>query len=161
MTDQIRKLPVYFGYWDADKYPAEAIHGVRQVIAAMSDLLQGYRDPNDLGTSPNGDTRAGIRHIFEACTQQLEAVADQVAGLERDLSARSEPSDTTDIDRIVAACRMHGLKFDPASDAAQDDQDMDMRLRFESVATREKFDAAMAKFAITEPVAASQKRQSA
>lgn len=170
MTDQSTRFPVYFGYSDAAKYPEESISGVRQVILAMSDLLYNYRDPNDLGENPDGDTRSGIRFIFEACAMQLEAavrgIADQKSEAE---TLRTIPGDFSfdrldPADKLVVACRLNGLKYDTIREgieAAQGKQDYDLRLRFDSIATRDMSDAAKAKISITEPVDPGRKQQSA
>lgn len=75
------ELRIYFGYNlrnSTTPDPIDALQSANQVIRAMSDLIQGYRDPNEFGLNPDGDVRAGIRHIFEACAQQIDVAVDEL-----------------------------------------------------------------------------------
>lgn len=58
--------------------PTDSIYYATQVIRAMNDLLGEYRDPNNLGEKPDGDTRSGIRFIFEAAAMQLDHARTQI-----------------------------------------------------------------------------------
>ena len=167
MTDHDTK---YFGYSDAAKHPTEAIAGVRQVIVVMSDLLAGYRDPNDLGENPDSDTRSGIRFVFEACAMQLKAATQEIEAKESEAQTLSNIPDDFSLahldpaDKLLVLCRMNGLPFDAireGAQAVQGESDWNMRLKFDRLVTLDMSQTASAQFTITEPVEPSTERQSA
>lgn len=173
MTDQSTEQRVYFGYHWGNRpmpQPTESIAAVSQVIRAMNDLIQGYHDPNDWGTSPEGDTRAGIRHIFEACALQLESALGDVQAMENDSKTlRNIPDDFSierldPADKLLVLCRMNGISFDTirkGAEATKDKGDVELRMQFERVVTPEMSEAARTGFSITEPADPGRKQQSA